>query len=371
MSEVSGADGRLTVGLVLAEAVGGIGRHVGWLARGLASRGIDVTVCGPQPTLAGLGGLGPIRTLAAPIGRFSPVGLTRSRAALLRAAGSVDVFHAHGLRAGAAVATFVPAAPRAVTWHNAWLGGAPGRFAHRRLAGYVARHSDMTLAASPDLAEAARQAGAKQIRSTFIAAPPLGPPARARSEVRTSLGAATRPLVLAIGRLQAQKRFDVLVAAAAGWADDPAGPMVAIAGDGPDRASLAAQIATTGAPVLLLGARDDIPDLLAAADLVALPSRWEARALVAQEALRSGVPLVTTAVGGLPDLVGPAAVTVAEGDPTGLRAAIEQVLGNGELRDRLIAAGRARAQTWPSPDRMIDELIEIYLDLKRTLRPGL
>ena len=86
-----------------------------------------------------------------------------------------------------------------------------------------------------------------------------------------------------------------------------------IAGDGPERAALAAQISRTNAPVVLLGARDDIADLLAAADVVALPSEWEARALVAQEALRAGVPLVTTAVGGLPSLVGDAAMFVPGG----------------------------------------------------------
>ncbi len=79
---------------------------------------------------------------------------------------------------------------------------------------------------------------------------------------------------------------------------------VGIAGDGPLRAMLTDQIAAADAPVHLLGRRSDIADLLAAADLVVLPSQWEARSLAAQEALLAGRPLVATAVGGLPKLLG-------------------------------------------------------------------
>ena len=59
--------------------------------------------------------------------------------------------------------------------------------------------------------------------------------------------------------------------------------------------------------VRLLGHSDDIGSLLAAADLALLTSTWEARALVAQEALLAGVPLVSTRVGGIEELVGSAA----------------------------------------------------------------
>ena len=66
--------------------------------------------------------------------------------------------------------------------------------------------------------------------------------------------------------------------------------------------------------VRLLGRSDDIGSLLAAADLALLTSTWEARALVAQEALLAGLPLVSTRVGGIEELVGSAAVLVPLGD---------------------------------------------------------
>lgn len=181
--------------------------------------------------------------------------------------------------------------------------------------------------------------------------------------MRLDLGVGDRPLVLAVGRLHQQKRFDVLIEAAASWAGDDDLPFVVIAGDGPDRGQLAAQIAARSAPVALLGARDDVAELLNAADVVALPSQWEARALVAQEALRAGVPLVTTDVGGLAALVGNAALVVPVGDPVALRRAIERVLTDHVERERLIAAGRSQAEGWPDEAANVTQLAQCYLDL--------
>jgi glycosyltransferase involved in cell wall biosynthesis len=315
--------------------------------------------------MTALGELGHTHQVSAPVGQVKPVAMAQTRRALRRAAVGAGVVHAHGLRAGAAAAGAGLRLPLVTTWHNAWIGGEAGRALHDSLARYVARRSDLALAASPDLADAARQAGAAAARLTFVVAPPLGPARRPRAEVRAELGVGDRPLVLAAGRLQAQKRFDLLVAAAAGWVGNPVSPSVVIAGDGPDRASLAAQINRSGAPVTLLGQREDVADLLAAADVVAISSDWEARALIAQEALRAGVPLVATAVGGLPDLLGDAAVLIRPADAAELRRAIEQAATDSQLRARLFAAGPDRAAEWPTPEAMIDELLALYLDLDR------
>lgn len=358
---------RTRVLLVLAESTGGIGRHVATLARGLPGYGADVTVCGPADTLAGLGDLGQARQAPAPIGSRAARGLLAARRELRALAADVDIVHAHGLRAGAAAAA-AGSHPLVVTWHNArLLGGARGML-QAALARYVARRTDLTLGASEDLVADARRAGADQARSTFVVAPGLPQARRHPESVRAELGAGDRPLVLAVGRLQAQKRLDVLIEAAAEWAGQPGAPVVVVAGDGPDQPALAARIAATGAPVTLLGARDDVADLLAAADVVALPSSWEARSLVAQEALRAGVPLVTTAVGGLQELVGPAAVLVPVGDAAALRSGIEQVLADPRLRARLIADGRARAASWPDTDTALDQLVRAYRHLMLNLR---
>ena len=105
-----------------------------------------------------------------------------------------------------------------------------------------------------------------------------------------------------------------------------------IAGSGPEYVPLAGRILTTGAPVTLLGHRTDVADLLGAADLAVVTSDWEARQLFAQEALRAGVALVATAVGGLPGLVGDAADLVAPNDLDAFDAAVRRLLDRTKLR---------------------------------------
>jgi glycosyltransferase involved in cell wall biosynthesis len=168
---------------------------------------------------------------------------------------------------------------------------------------------------------------------------------------------------VAVARLHPQKRLDVLVDAAAGWAGEPDAPLVVVAGEGPARAALARQVAGTGAPVRLLGHRDDVAELLAAADVVVLSSDWEARSLVAQEALRAGRPLVATAVGGLPGLVGDAALLVPPGDPAALAGAVRRVLAEPALAAELGRRGRDRAATWPDGEAAVDLVAAAYTEL--------
>src|SRR5439155_1128141 len=179
----------------------------------------------------------------------------------------------------------------------------------------VARLADVTLGASTDLVARALAAGGRDVRPGAVAAPVLPPPSRPAAEVRDELGVAEgQPLLLSVGRLHPQKGYDVLIDAAARWRGRTPSPVVAVAGTGPVYLGLAAHASAARAPVLLLGYRDDVSDLLGAADLAVVTSIWEARQLFAQEALRAGVPLVATSVGGLPELVGEAAVLVPPKD---------------------------------------------------------
>jgi glycosyltransferase involved in cell wall biosynthesis len=278
------------------------------------------------------------------------------------------VLHAHGLRATALSASSRRGLPARLvsTWHNAPLVTGLAGTAHGILSRYAARGADLTLGASPDLAEAAWRAGSREARDTFVVAPPMAPPRRSRAEVRAELGVGDRPVVLAVGRLQAQKRLDVLIDAAAGWADRSDSPAVVIAGSGPDEPALRKQARDRRALVSFLGARDDVPDLLAAADVVALPSAWEARSLVAQEALRAGVPLVTTPVGGLPELLGNAGLVFPVGDTARLRDALLQLTSSPNLAKAVVEAGRVQAATWPTVEESAAELAATYRSLVTT-----
>ncbi len=213
----------------------------------------------------------------------------------------------------------------------------------------------------------ARQRGARDARLAPVAVPP--PPLVPREEdprqrkVRAELGSVERPLLFAAGRLEERQGFDVLLDAVWAWRSDDPPPLLVIAGEGPERVRLQRRIEAEGLPVRLLGCRDDVPELLAAADVAVLPSRWDARPHLAHEALHAGVPLVATAVGGVPELVGDGAELVPYGDPEALARTVLALLAEPARRGRLASAGRAQAAQWPTEDDAVAHVLGVYDEL--------
>ena len=110
-----------------------------------------------------------------------------------------------------------------------------------------------------------------------------------------------------------------------------------------------------------LGHRDDVADLLAAAAVFVLPSRWEGQPLILQEALRAGAAIVATRVGGIPDLVGEdAALLVAPGDAPALAAAVSAVLTDVALASRLRTAASRRGAALPTADDAVAAALAAY-----------
>jgi glycosyltransferase involved in cell wall biosynthesis len=377
----------MRVDLVLGTATGGVGVHVHYVAAGLVEAGWAVRVVGPAATEE-LFGFTRVGATFVPIeirGATPSPSLLRSIKALRAEALGADVVHAHGLRA-ALVAVLCGRGPVIATWHNLVLDpaktdaadsdrGGHGRgpaaaivAAGRRLVlgvgeRIVARRSTVGLGASPDLVARIRRLGGRDARLAPVAAP-VRRPMRGSQSVREELG--LRPgdfLIVAVSRLHPQKGLDILIDAAARWRDRTPRIHVVIAGDGPAESELAAQIARTGAPVNLLGRRGDAIDLLAAADIVVLPSRWEARSLVAQEAMRAGRPLVVTAVGGLPELVGNAAIQIPPEDVDALDASVIELLGDPAERAALGARASQHARLWPTQQDTVAQLERIYREL--------
>ena len=171
------------------------------------------------------------------------------------------------------------------------------------------------------------------------------------------------PLILSVGRLHPQKRYDLLVEAAARWRGlDPA-PVGVVAGSGPSYMALAQQASRLRAPFHLLGHRTDVADLLLGADLAVITSDWEARQLFAQEALGAGTPLISTAVGGLPGLVGDAAVLIPPDDVDALDNAVRELLGDPALRADYAARGPERAATWPREADTVVDVLAAYAEV--------
>ncbi|MGH3711909.1 MAG: glycosyltransferase family 4 protein [Micromonosporaceae bacterium] len=359
---------RLRVALVLATSTGGVGRHVVSLASGLAAAGHDVTVCGPADTqqrfdFTGSGArFAPVEIPAGPDPVRDATAITHLRRVLRKL--HPDVIHAHGLRAGLVSGLARSRrVPLVVTWHNLMLAtGVKGRV-YGALERVVARTADVTLCASDDLVGRVLRLGGTDVRPAPVAAPVLAAPTRTADEVRAELEAEGRPLLLTVARLNPQKSLDVLVRAAARWRERLPVPLVVVAGSGPSEGDLRELIADTGAPVRLLGHRTDVAELLQACDIAVVTSQWEARQLFAQEALSAGRPLVSTAVGGIPGLVGDAAMLVPPGDVDAFDTAVSKLLDDPGLRADLAVRARAQAATWPSERDTVAQVEAVYREL--------
>ncbi|WP_417205750.1 glycosyltransferase family 4 protein [Antarctobacter sp.] len=124
--------------------------------------------------------------------------------------------------------------------------------------------------------------------------------------------------------------------------DDPPAIHLTIVGDGPDRAALEQQ--AEGLPVTFTGYRSqsEVAEILSKADLFVLPSFAEGLPVVLMEAMAAGVPVITTRIAGVPELVthGHNGLLVPPGNATALRAAIETLVSDPDLRSKMGAAGR-------------------------------
>lgn len=182
---------------------------------------------------------------------------------------------------------------------------------------------------------------------------------RSREEARRALGLSpAASLVLFVGQVAAVKNPLALAEAAAALGDVRPPVEFHVAGDGPEAGALLELAARLGAGdrVAVHGLRphSEIPDWLAAADLLVLPSLSEGRPNVVLEAMAAGRPVVATRVGGVPELVvdGETGLLAGPGDAEGLSGAIRRLLVDGELRTCMGLAGRRRLEamglSWPA-----------------------
>jgi glycosyltransferase involved in cell wall biosynthesis len=359
----------LRVAYVVGTVAGGTGRHVAMLARGCEERGLAVTVYGPagagERFFCGIAFV-PLEVAGRPRPARDARAVLRLRRLLARS--RPDVVHAHGLRAGALAAiALLPAArgrrvPLAVTVHNAPPGPGPAGAVYALLERIVARRAAAVACVSGDLAERMRRLGAADVTLAQVPAEPAeAPDGRAVAAARAAIAGAGQPVVLAVGRLAPQKGFATLLAAAARWQGRDPCPVVALAGAGPLEGELRAGADAGGIRMRFLGQRDDVPALLAGADVVVVPSLWEGQPLIVQEALRAGRPLVASRTGGIPELTGQyGAVLVPPGDAIALADAVLSVLDDPALAARLSQAARERAAALPGEAAAVAAALALY-----------
>ena len=259
-----------------------------------------------------------------------------------RATRDADLVHAHWLPSGlVGLATGKPLVVQ--PW------GTDIELARRTLWLFrpVLRRARLVLAASEALADAARELGAREVRIV-----PTG------VEVPAEVGLPDQPPhLLYVGRLSEEKGVLELVEAARGL------PLVVV-GDGPLRDSVPGAVGFV--PPAQVGS------YLARAAVVVCPSRREGYGVVARQAMAFGRPVVATPVGGLADAVvdEETGLMVPPGDVGALRAALERLLGDAELRTRLGEAGRRRAVEHFGLEAAARATVAAYGDALGGARPG-
>jgi len=175
-----------------------------------------------------------------------------------------------------------------------------------------------------------------------------------------------------VARVDGLKGHADLLRAWAGLSPEcAANTVLLIVGDGQERAAmerLAASLNLDTASVRFLGFRSDVPDLLGASDVLLLPSLTEGLPLSVLEGMSHRLPIVATAVGGIPELVsdGTHGLLVPVGDPPTLAAAIERLACDGRLRESMGAAGLHRVES----EFAFDAMALKYEDLYRSIMKG-
>jgi glycogen(starch) synthase len=365
------------------DPIGGMQNHTAALTRCLDAQGHRQTVltsrlAGPRAA-SPIGRRGEVHRCGLPIARLRQLWALAALPRIFRAADGrapVDVVHAHQ---GEDLATLLLArlaarrhrCPLVVTVHcsvgHTLRGGSLRARLLHRLGGLVERdtlrRATAVIVLTERTAAALRADGVPgmQMRtipsgfepSVFAAAPPVH-----RSP-------AALPRVGYVGRLAAQKRVDVLVRAFAAM-HQPA--ELVVVGDGPERHRVGQLIRNSPAAdrISLTGFVEHtaVPGVLRSLDVLALPSDYEEMGSVLVEAMVSGLPVVASAVGGIPEVVrhGETGLLVPPGDVQALAGALDRLVADAGLRASLASGARSRSRSYAWPD-LAARVADVYRDV--------
>lgn len=337
---------------------GGAERHALQLMRGLRERGHEALYAGPMR-----GWLGQALRAQGFGGIDLPLSGLYDLPSLLRLARyarreRADLIHAH-LTRGA--------------WYGGWaarLAGLPNvATAHADNAGKHFGRADRIIAVSQAVADFLCRCGYEtdRIRMVHHGIPDIaaGLPADARAMARRSLGVDDdTPYLLMVARIVAAKGHDTALQALARMKDQRW--ILLLAGDhlgdlGPQMRDLAVQLGIADR-VRFLGLREDVPMLMAAADVLLAPSRREALSLTLLEACACSLPVVASRVGGIAEVIehGVNGLLVPPDDPGALAAALGKLLADEGRRQAFSAHARQRFTQSFTEQKMFDNTISIY-----------
>ena len=327
-----------------------------------ASRQTDEPLLDRELEEAGIGVLA--------LGRRSTLDLLAWRPLVSLLRDGVDVVHTHmfGSNVWGTVLGRLSGVPVVVAHEHTWsFQGRPlRRFLDREL---VARWADVFVAVSGE--DRRKMIEVEGVDPAKIRLIPNGIPSPANgavADVRAELGIEPgAPVLGVVCELRAQKALEVLFEAAALLLAEFPTLKVLVAGDGPERARLEEGARRLGVAdtVLFLGIRRDVPAVLAAVDVAVLSSDYEGSPLSVMEYMAAAKPVVSTRVGGVPELVKDDVhgLLVEPRDPEALAEAVTRLLRDPALAKRLGAEGRQRQQREFSLEAMVRRIEDLYEEL--------
>ncbi|MDP8969933.1 MAG: glycosyltransferase family 4 protein [Actinomycetota bacterium] len=369
------------------DPVGGMQHHTAQLARELDCRGVAQTVltsrlagrAGQEP----LGRYGTIRRTGFPLARLRQLWSVGAFVhALGRRTPPVDLVHAHQGEDIAALAIALLAArrracPLVVTLHcsvrhtfRAWswrarllrlLGGFVEKAAIDRADAVIT----LTASAARRCIDGGKGPGAVRVIPSGV------DPTRFTAGLPDPFPQIGRPRIVYVGRLAPQKSVTTLVDAFCRMPVDPS--QLVIVGDGPERSMLESKARRSAHRdrIHFTGfvPHREVPAVLAHADVLALPSRYEELGSVLVEGMQSGVAIVASSVGGIPEVIehGRTGLLVPPGNATTLATALRSVLTRPGLARQLGDGARERARRYRW-DNLTGEVLQVYADVVGSAR---
>ncbi len=358
--------------LVTLSAWGGAQQHVLSLARGLRDR-YDMTVaCSPGGPLVHRARQEGIRVIEVPgLTRLPHLRDLQALVFLVRLMRSerFALVHCHSTKAGVLgrIAARLAGVPAVVFTAHAWqfvaVWPGPLRLAIRAAERQAARLSTAIICVSEFDRQQALRAGIGPPDRLFVVPNGVDPAAWMQDRARPPAGShAERPATaIMVGRLAVPKDPATLLEA---WRRIGPPHRLILVGAGPLLADVRRRIQRDGLAdrVVLMDPASPIPSLLREADLFVLCSRWEGVPLAIIEAMMSGLPVVATRVGGVPEVVsdGETGVLVPPHDPQALASALNQLLRDPERRRRMGEAGQRRALACFTETHMLAATAQVY-----------
>ena len=275
-----------------------------------------------------------------------------------------DIVHTHGYRTDVLAAGVVRGLNVcAVSTAHGFAGGDAKNRLYEWLEIRAYRSLDAVVAVSRPLAARLRAAGIPServhcIRNAWASEQPL----LERAEARVRLGLPSEGQVIGwVGRLSREKGADVMIDALSLMPDGTA--QLAVVGGGPEREALKAQAERLGVAnrVYWLGVFPEVGHLFAAFDWFALSSRTEGTPIVLFEAMAAGIPIVATAVGGVPEVISAEeGLLVPSEDPIALAQALQVVLADRMGASARADSARRRLETEFSVTRWVEAYDGVY-----------